>query len=362
MVLVQPSGGDLGGEGRALGAPALRVFQVMAGAPRGGAETYFEDMVVALQRAGLEQRVAIRKDERRTAMLRDAGLHVIQLRFGGRLDMVTGAALKRATREWPPDIVQTWMSRATRFSPPGPFRRVGWLGGYYNPKYYRRCDHAVGVTPGIVRHLRELGGWSSMRSHYLPTFAQTVSADPVPRESMGTPADARLVVALGRLHWKKGFDVLLRAVAQIPLVWLWLGGDGPLRANLEDLARRLGITERVKFLGWRDDRYDLLAAADLVAMPSRYEPFGTVMLEAWAAAKPLVVAAAAGPRELVRDGVDAILVPVDSPAELAAAIQRLSEDADLARRIATAGHAAWRARFTEETTVAQAIDLYRRIV
>ena len=339
----------------------MRVFQVMAGATAGGAETYFIDLVLALHRAGLDQRVAIRRDARRAAALRQGGLDPIELSFGGPLDLTTRGALRRAFREWRPDIVQTWMNRATRLCPRGSFRHIGWLGGYYDPTYFRRCDHAVAVTADIVLHLRRAGGWLAERSHVVPTFARRTGAAAAPRESLATPADAPLVVALGRLHRKKAFDVLLQALTLVPRAWLWLAGAGPLRAQLERLAGRLGIADRVRFLGWRNDRESLLAAADIVALPSRYEPFGTVMLEAWAAARPLVAAAAAGPRELLRDGVDALLVPVDSPPALADAIRRLIADDALAGRIARAGHARWRERFTEEAVVTQALDLYRRI-
>ena len=76
----------------------------------------------------------------------------------------------------------------------------------------------------------------------------------------------------------------------------------------------------MRFLGWRDDRAALLAAADVCVMPSRYEPFGTVMAEAWSAGTPLIVAAAQGPRAYVKDGENGLMVPIDDAAALAAAI------------------------------------------
>lgn len=332
----------------------------MAGAATGGAETFFADLVPALARAGLDQWAVVRPHDGLVQILRETGLNPLTLPFGGRLDWSTRPALARAIRDWKPDIVQTWMNRATRHCPRGAFVHVGWLGGYYDPKYFRACDHTVAVTPDIVRFLREEGGWPAERSHYLPTFAPHADVAPVARESLDTPPDASLVVALGRLHEKKAFDVLLQAMAAIPGAWLWLAGDGPLRATLERQSRELGLEDRVRFLGWRNDREALLSAADVVAMPSRYEPFGTVMTEAWAARKPLVVAAAAGPLGLVRDGVDGLVVPIDNPSALADALRSVLEDPDLANSLANAGHDAWRESFTEEAVVNRYLDFYRQ--
>ena len=73
------------------------------------------------------------------------------------------------------------------------------------------------------------------------------------------------------------FDILLQALIQIPIAHLWLAGDGPLRQELERLAQNLGLLDRVHFLGWRKDRSALLLAADVVVMPSRYEPTSLVV-------------------------------------------------------------------------------------
>ena len=332
----------------------------MAGAEEGGAETYFSDLVLALGRAGLTQRVATRPHAARISAFAGAGIEVTTCRFGGVFDVSTRARLSRAFAEWKPDIVQTWMNRATRHCPRGPFTHVGWLGGYYHPKYFRACEHVVGVTADIVGHLRA-SGWAEGRAHYLPTFAPMSGVPGVPRQSLTTPDGAPLIVALGRLHPKKGFDVLLDALAQVPSAWLWLAGSGELRRELERQCAERELTHRVRFLGWRNDREALLAAADLCVLPSRYEPFGTVMIEAWAAAKPLIAAASAGPRALIRDGVDGLLVPIDDAPALAAAIRRIIGDPALARTLAANGHAEYRTRFAEQAVVQQYLAFYEAV-
>jgi glycosyltransferase involved in cell wall biosynthesis len=168
------------------------------------------------------------------------------------------------------------------------------------------------------------------------------------------------LLALGRLHRNKAFDVLLRALADIPDAHLWLAGEGPLAEPLRRLARELGVAARVGFLGWRDDAAALMAAADVLVCPSREEPFGNVIVEAWARRLPVVAAAAAGPKWLVAHEKTGLLVPVDDAAALASAVTRLLADRALAARLIDAGHAAYAAEFTERSVVAGYLALFER--
>ena len=121
----------------------MKVLQVMAGAAHGGAETFFVALVSALARAGLEQHAVIRTHAERATKLRAATVPVTELRFGGKLDFLTPLALKREVVAFRPDIAVTWMSRASEKLRPGPFVHVARLGGYYDLKHYRHCDHLV---------------------------------------------------------------------------------------------------------------------------------------------------------------------------------------------------------------------------
>ena len=108
------------------------------------------------------------------------------------------------------------------------------------------------------------------------------------------------------------------------------------------LAARLGIADRVRFLGWREDVPRLLARADLLVCPSLHEPLGNVVIEAWSAGLPVVATASDGPAGLIEDGVSGILVPLpDSPAAAhrrsPAAIERVCDDPRIARPTGEAG-------------------------
>ena len=342
------------------GAP-MRIMQVMAGARGGGAETQFVNLVLALNRAGLDQRAVIRHDPARAAALRAGGVVPVELAFGSWTDLATVPALKREIAAYRPDIVLSWMNRASKMVPTGDFVRLGRLGGYYDMKYYRRCDHVIGNTQDIVEHVVR-AGWPRERAHLMLNFTPNRDLPAVSSAALNTPAGAKVVVALGRLHKAKAFDTLLRALAVERRLYLWLAGEGPLRRALESLAGTLGIADRVRFLGWRDDREALFAAADICVVPSRFEPFGSVTVEAWANRLPLVAAASAGPAALIRDGQDGLLVPVDDVAAMAAALTRLLDEPGLGPRLVAAGRRRFEADFTEAAAVGRWNDLFHRLL
>lgn len=336
-----------------------RLVQLMAGAEHGGAEAFFTRLAIALQRVGQEQRVAIRPYPARVAALQDAGVEPVALPFrGGWFDFATRDGLRALIRTYQPRIVLSWMNRATSLCPRGDFVHVARLGGYYDLEYYRGCDYLIANTRGIAAYLMA-NGWSAERVHYLPNFP-TVAAAGAPALTEKRP-DAPLALALGRLHRNKGFDVLLEALARAAGIHLWLAGDGPERAALERRARQAGVESRVRFLGWRDDVPALLAACDFLVVPSRHEPLGNTIVEAWAANRPVIASETAGPKELIVADETGLLVPPDDPRALALALDRLAEDVNLRRRLAAAGHARYAAEFSETRIVAAYRALFAKV-
>jgi glycosyltransferase involved in cell wall biosynthesis len=343
-----------------------RIMQVMAGQRHGGAEAFFERLVVALHNAGVNQHVVMRRDAERAERLRGAGVDSIGLRFGGIVDLRTRWTLSRELRRMNPDVVMTWMSRATALLPSrrragDRAQRIGRLGGYYDLKYYEHCDHLVGNTKDIVGYIRG-EGWPADRVHYVPNFVDAAPAPAADRRAAGVPSDAALVLALGRFHPNKAFDVLLAALAKAPGVHLWLAGEGELRARFEAEVRRFGIGDRVRLLGWRSDVGALMAACDMVVCSSRHEPLGNVVIEAWAHRRPIVCAASAGPAQLVTHEHSGLLVPIDDSDALAAAINRLAGDRGLREKLASGGYEAYRAEFTEAAVVGRYLELFRKVV
>lgn len=312
----------------------------MAGAPAGGAELFFERLAAAQQASGETVLPLIRHDPARAARLAAAGLAPIQLRFGGALDLLTRPRLRAALRRFAPRVAVAWMNRAARLAPRGPWVLAGRLGGYYDLRYYRRCDHLIGNTRGITDWIIAQG-WPAARVHHLPNFSPDLrGAAPA---TLPTPPGAPVVLALGRLHRNKAFDILIRALPLLPGVHAVIAGEGPERPALLALASQLGVAGRLHLLGWRTDQAALLAACTVLACPSRHEPLGNVVLEAFSAARPVVAANAAGPSELIANGATGLLVPRDDPTRLAHALDAILHDPALAARLAAAGRACFEA-------------------
>lgn len=338
----------------------MRLLQAMAGAEFGGAEAFFTRLAVAFNRVGLEQKIILRRNAERVTTLQRASIEPVQLPFGGPLDFYTGFALRREIDAFKPDIVLTWMNRATARCPTGNFVHVGRLGGYYDLKYYQKCEHIIGNTQDIVDYAVR-SGWPEKRVHYLPNFVSAERMAPPRRDQWFTPKGAPLILAMGRLHENKAFDILLRALAKVPDAYLWLAGEGPQRRELEALAERLAVKPRVRFLGWRDDIPALLAACDVFVCPSRHEPLGNVVIEAWAQKVPVVAADSLGPGTLIESMRTGILVPVDDAERLGRAVRDVLDDRGLAAQLAENGHAVYLERFTEDVVVARYLEFFERV-
>lgn len=345
----------------------MKIMHIMAGRGQGGAETYSTDVMLSLHHAAahgadIQQIVVMAQDAPRYDEMAQAGLRMCPDSMAVPFGFWRRRRLARLIATEKPDLVHCWMRRAASLLPPLSCPTIGWFGGYYDPQHFRHCRDFVGVTRGIVAHMVDHGVPSS-RAHFIPTFPTLIAAPAVDRATLDTPASAKVVLALSRLHPKKGLDTLLQAAKRLDDdVMLWLAGDGPDGDKLRRLCHELGLDHRVRFLGWRTDRAALLAAADLCVLPSRYEPFGTVILEAWAARVPFVACKSAGPAAHVRDGEDGLLVPIDDAPALAAAMQRALHDMGLRARLVEGGYATYQSTYTRDAVTQQWLDLYQRLV
>ncbi len=339
----------------------MKIFHIMAGKDNGGAETYAADMMLALQERGVTQQVVLHPRQARVAEVKAGGVPVLTEPLRWPFSFTRRRAVAAAIAAFAPDLVHCWMRRGATLVPPLAVPVIGWFGGYYDVGNFPRCSHFIGVTPDIVEHQRGQGV-DAARSFFVPTFPVTDDSAPVTRASLATAEDATVLLTLSRLHPKKGLDTLIRALRDLPGCVLWLAGDGPLRETLVAQAEQVGVKDRVRFLGWRQDRGALLRAADICVLPSRYEPFGTVMLEAWACGVPLVAAAAAGPAAFVKSGENGVLVPVNDPKSLTQALQQLRQDKALQEKVIAGGRASYQAQFTRAAVTDQMVALYQNII
>jgi glycosyltransferase involved in cell wall biosynthesis len=336
----------------------MSVLHLLGSSGDGGAETYFTSLVTALQQTDVRQAAAIRAHDRRQQRLAAAGVPVTVLPFGGLFDRTTRRRVGAAAKAQGAHVLLAWMNRAARHSPPGDWARIGRLGGYYDLKYYRGFDALVANTTDI-RDWIVRQGWPAETALYIPNFAADERASPLLREELHTPEKVPLLLSMGRLHPAKAHDVTLRALTLMPEAWLWIAGSGPLEANLKAMARDLGVHERVRFLGWREDAAALYRTADVCVFPSRFEPLGNVVIQAWAQGTPVVAAASQGPAALIAHGEDGLLFPVDDPQALAREVRRVLEEPGLRYQLIENGRGRVEAEFSEAAVVQQWRELFR---
>jgi glycosyltransferase involved in cell wall biosynthesis len=209
--------------------------------------------------------------------------------------------------------------------------------------------------------------------HYIGNFVGAPAHMPAParatlRGQLGLPEDAWVVLAVGRHTTKKGFDLLLAALAQMPdriagrPLYAVLVGDGPQHDALQRQAAQLGVQRRLRWPGWQTEPGPYYALADLFVCPSRHEPLGNVILESWAHAKPVLSSASEGALELIDDGIDGQLVSCGEVAPLAHAIAALLQDDARRAALGRAGHDKVSAQFSAPAIIAAYIGLYRQLL
>jgi glycosyltransferase involved in cell wall biosynthesis len=253
-------------------------------------------------------------------------------------DPLTLAAAKRAVRATAPNLILSHGQRPARV-----FAKVAPVGAIQAV-----CLHkpSFEVAPGVHylcvgRHLARLAverGAPEDHVWFIPNSVKAPSALAKPfasrtaGEGEGSPVK---IVAAGRLHVKKGFDVLIRAVGKLRAwdfdVTCEIAGEGDERGDLEALIQELDLDPCVKLTGWIDDVAGFLATGDIFAFPSHQEGFPLTLLEAMSVGLPVVSTEIDGPVEILKDGVNGRLVPDDDPDRLAEALGELISDRDAAR-------------------------------
>lgn len=252
----------------------------------------------------------------------------------------------------------------------------GWLSG----AVYRRLEAAtrhevdawIGVSAGVARDLR---GWGIAKSQ-IHVITNGIAPDDFPVITAEERAAARAryhleegafaIGAVGNLRAVKGHDVLLKAFARVARhhagVRLLIAGDGPERAALGALAARLGVADRIHWLGHlAGGPGRLLAALDVLAHASRAESFGLAVAEAQARGLPAVVTRVGGLPEVVADGTTGLVVAAEQPVALARALGRLAADPALGARLGAAGARRVRERFDIAVSARRYVALWRAL-
>lgn len=187
---------------------------------------------------------------------------------------------------------------------------------------FKRADRIVAVSDGLVREITEMtrpcrGRVTRIYNPVVPDI-ELRPRDGINRER----GRCFRIIAIGRLAREKGFDVLIEAMQAVPQPWrLEIYGEGPERSGIEALIREAGLVENVTLMGFSGSPFRMLRSADLFVLPSRYEGFGNVVVEAMACQCQIVATdCPVGPSEILQEGRFGQLVPVEDTSSLADAI------------------------------------------
>lgn len=218
----------------------------------------------------------------------------------------------------------------------------------------RLVSRHICVSEAVSEFSRTRGGLAQEKLVVIGNgveLARFEEARALSHRELGLPQVARVILFAGRLDPQKNPELLLRAFAELsgefPELHLMLAGVGPLRQALERLAAEQHVSSRVHFLGRRDDIPSLLKSSEMLVLPSRWEGMPNVVLEAMAAAVPVIATRVEGSTELIRDGETGLLVASEDVAELARAIHSLLCSPELRRGVAerafedVARHRSW---------------------
>ena len=242
-------------------------------------------------------------------------------------------------------------------------REREWEGTYH-------CDRMIAVSGHLRDEARAIYGIPAEKTHVVYNGVDVkrfdVAVDPgeVKRRYGMGPMDPT-VLFCGRMAWQKGPDILLEAVPPLlgyyPHAKFVFAGDGDMRWGLEERARAMGVDHAVRFLGHKSGRelVEIYKSCDVVCVPSRNEPFGIVILEAWAAGKPVVATRNGGPSEFIRHGVDGFTID-DNKDSVGWGLGTMFADFDNARRMGCNGRKAVEKSFDWRRIASEVSHLYER--
>jgi glycosyltransferase involved in cell wall biosynthesis len=350
----------------------VRLLFVIQELRTGGAEQVVASLARGAQRAGHDVAIASAPGP----LAKDLEAPTFELPMLRRRPWLVPSAalrLRRALAAWPAELVHCHnpgMAAVTSFATLRGRRPPALVSVHGVPDADYRAAGRVLRLAGLPTVACGLGvevALAEQGHRVVATIPNGIPPAPPPADRAALEAEWRLppgrplVVAAGRLVEAKNFQLVIRALAEVPDATLALLGEGPLRRALEREAEQAGVADRVVFAGLRHDAREIIGAADAVVIPSQVEGLPLVALEALAAGTPIVATDVRGLRELLDDGQTALLVPADSVQGLASALRRVLDDDPLAQRLREGG-ARLAAEHTEERMVDDFLRLYERVL
>jgi glycosyltransferase involved in cell wall biosynthesis len=315
------------------------VLHVITPSRMAGAETFLARLLRRVSPDQAEHH-CVSSPSPANAEMQMAGMRFETLGIGGKANLLAVPRLQSAARRRRADVLHShlssaswWCSWLEKFGGPP---SIGHVHGFTSALWHSRQTHLIACSAAVKQDLIDKGisGERVTVMHY-PVDPDDMRPDRGPaavREELGAAADTPVVGTFAHLSEKKGYRELVRAAAivlrRMPRAQFWCFGEGPLRKELEQTARELGIDHRFKLLGFRRDVPDVMRAVDVMCLPSHREPFGLVYVEAALAERPVIACRAGGAPEIITHGDNGLLVPPPGATGSASAAANISPLAD----------------------------------
>lgn len=317
----------------------MHILNLMLSRGDGGVERMALHHAKGLILAGQRVTTLLHPQAKTWALARRMGLQVESM-SSSRLNPFLPRTLRRRIAQMDVDLVLAHGNRATYMAaravsgqkPVVAVAHSTWL------RIYPGVTGVVCLTPASLDRLKTKTEGVALS----PNFLTETPVDP-PRRLRQPPT----IGAMARLVAKKGMAELIDALALLRRQFFFfarIAGEGPERDVLETLVRSYQLEDHVTLTGWVESR-KFLRELDIFVLPSREEPFGIVVLEAWAAGLPVIATTCEGPSSYIRHAENGLLIPPQEPVETAAALTRLLRDSDFALNLARNGQATFKAHF-----------------
>jgi len=352
----------------------------------GGAERQLVELATRLSRERFEPAVVVLSGPPRPpadVLVERLRQHSLPLTFlGARSVWHTGRAwrgLSHLLRDWRPALVQSFLAHANVLGASAAHRagvgsivtgirtaeqRTNWHR-WLQRRTDRFVDRHVCVSQSVAEFARRVMRLPREKLVVIPNSidaARFAAVTPLPLGELGLPPGRRIILLVARLEPDKRPGWLLERMPQLarrlPQHDVVIAGRGPLDRALRRQAARLGVADRVHFVGWRPDVPRLLAAADVVVLTSAWEGMPNAMLEAMAAARPVVVTEVHGAAEVLGENAAGQLVPANDPPAFVAAVTRLAGDPTLAARLGRRNYERVVREFSVQRMVGSYAELY----
>ncbi len=338
----------------------FKLLNIISGAKDGGAEKFFERLSISFENSSfVKQKVIIKKNSNRYNYLKKYIHDIDQISFFNFYNPFLNYKINKVFNEFKPDIVLSWMNRASSLIPRLRFFKeikIGRLGGYYKIKNYLSCDYLITNTQDLKDYVCSQG-WEKEKVEFIPNFVGNKNFSKKKINS-----EKKIILCFGRFHKNKGIEILIKSMKFLPNYKLWIIGSGKLYDSYITLIKKLKLNDTVKIFDWTDNISQFLNVGNVLVCPSIHEPFGNIILDGWSHKIPVIASDIGGPSVLIKEGYNGLKFQKGDCKELAIKLEKLLKNQKLCLKLATNGFKTFKKYYSEDIITQKYINFFRKVI